>query len=62
MSTLLFVMVAALFIHQFLNFFLTVVSAVASKVSGQAVVVTEHSVEQFFANVLAGILGWFKKL
>lgn len=61
-NTLLFVMVAALFVHQFLNFFLTMVSTVASKIAGSTVVVTEHSVEAFIANILAGIFNWFKKL
>lgn len=61
-SFLLFVMVAAMFVHTFMNFFLTVASKVASKISGGTVVLTEHSVEAFFANVFAGIFNWFKSL
>jgi hypothetical protein len=62
MSTLLFVMVAALFVHQFLNFFLTVISNVVTKVSGTPTVVTEHSLEAFVSNIFAGVLSFFKKL
>jgi hypothetical protein len=61
-SFLLFWMVTALFVHAFLNFFLTVVSNVASKVSGTTVSITEHSLEAFVANLLAGVFSFFKKL
>lgn len=61
-SFLLFWMVAAMFVHHFLNFFLQVVSTVASKVSGSPTTITEHSLEAFVANVLTGVLNFFKKL
>lgn len=57
---LLFVMVAALFIHTFMNFFLKVYTYIVSKVSGVAV--AEHSVETFFGKIFASILNWFKTL
>jgi hypothetical protein len=60
-SLLLFVMVAAIFVHTFMNFFLKIWSLVAAKVSGGTVAV-EHSVEVFFSNLFAGVLGFFKKL
>jgi hypothetical protein len=61
-SFLLFWMVFAVFTHTFLNVILQVVSTVASKVTGSTVTVTEHTVEAFFANVLAGVFSWFKSL
>jgi hypothetical protein len=61
-NTLLFAMVAALFVHQFLNFFLTMVSTVANKITGSTTPVSVHSVEAFIANVLAGVFNWFKSL
>lgn len=57
---LMFVMVAAIFVHTFLNFFLSVYTSVVSKLSG--VVVAEHSVEAFVSNVVSGVVGFFKKL
>ena len=57
---LLFVMVAALFVHTFMNFFLRVYTYIVSKVSGVAV--AEHSVETFFGKIFASILNWFKTL
>lgn len=57
---LLFVMVAALFVHTFMNFFLRVYTYIVSKVSGVAV--AEHSVETFFGKIFAGILNFFKTL
>jgi hypothetical protein len=59
-SFLLFVMVACIFVHTFLNFFLSVYANVVAKVSGVAV--AEHSVEAFFGNVFAAIVSLFKKL
>ena len=50
---LLFVMVAALFVHTFMNFFLKVYTYIVSKVSGVAV--AEHLVETFFGKIFAGI-------
>lgn len=57
---LLFVMVACLFVHTFLNFFLKVVSEVVAKSSSTAAV--EHTVEEFFAKLLNSVLGFFRKL
>lgn len=57
---LLFVMVAAVFVHTFMNFFLKVYAYVVAKVSG--VVVVEHSVEAFFGKVFASVFGFFKQL
>ena len=57
---LLFVMVAAIFVHTFLNSILKVWSLVVAKVSGVAAV--EHSVEAFVSKVFAGVLGFFKHL
>lgn len=57
---LLFVMVAAIFVHTFLNFFLKVVAEVVSKSAGVPAV--EHTVEEFFAKLLNSVLGFFRKL
>lgn len=57
---LLFWMVAAIFVHNFLNFFLKIVSLVTGKATSTAAV--EYSVEEAFAKVFAGILNFFKGL
>jgi hypothetical protein len=59
---LLFWMVFAVFCHTTLNFVLTTVATAAAKVTGSTTPVVEHSVEQFFANVLAWVVSAFKKL
>jgi len=59
-SFLLFVMVAAIFVHTFLNFLLGVYSKVVSKASGVGAAV--YSVEEFFAKIFAGVFNWFKHL
>ena len=64
-SLLLFVMVSALFIHTFLNFFLKIWSLIVAKVSsvdGYAVPAVEHSIEVFVSKIVASILSWFKQL
>jgi hypothetical protein len=53
-------MVAAIFVHTFLNFFLKVVAEVVSKSAGVPAV--EHTVEEFFAKLLNSVLGFFRKL
>jgi uncharacterized protein YqhQ len=62
-SFLLFVMVAAMFVHTFLNFFLGVYAKVVAKAQGlPSVQAALYSVEEFFAKIFAGIFGWFKHL
>jgi hypothetical protein len=53
-------MVAAIFVHTFLNFFLSIYATVVSKVSGVAVV--EHSIEEFFGKLFSSVMNWFKHL
>jgi uncharacterized protein YqhQ len=60
---LLFVMVAALFVHTFLNFFLSIYAKIVAKANGvPSVQAALYSVEEFFAKIFAGILSWFKHL
>lgn len=59
-SFLLFWMVAAIFVHSTLNFFLKIVSLVTGKATNTAAV--EYSVEEAVAKVVSGIFGFFKHL
>lgn len=59
-SFLLFVMVAALFVHTFFNFFLKVYTYIVTKVSGVAV--AEHTVETFFGKLFTTVFNFFKTL
>ena len=59
-SSLLFLMVAVIFVHSTLNFFLKIVSLVTGKVTNTAAV--EFSVEEAVAKVVSGIGGFFKHL
>lgn len=59
-STLLFLMVAAIFAHSFLNFFLKIYSLVAGKATNTAAV--EYSIEEAVAKIVSGVFGFFKHL
>jgi hypothetical protein len=65
MDFLMFVMVAALFIHTFLNFFMGVYTAAKTKLSaavGTEVASALSSVEQFFGSAVAAVVKFFKGL
>lgn len=65
MDFLMFVMVAAVFIHTFLNFFLGVYAAAKAKLSaavGTEVAAVVSTVEQFFGNAVAAVVKFFKSL
>lgn len=57
---LLFVMVAAIFVHTFMNFLLGIYAKVVAKSAGVSAAV--YSVEEFFAKIFAGVFNWFKHL
>lgn len=59
-NTLLFVMVTALFVHQFGNAILTVIARAVAKVAGSVPVVA--TIEEGCSKVLAGIVNFFKHL
>jgi hypothetical protein len=53
-------MVAAMFIHTFLNFFLNVYATVVSKAAG--VVPAVYSIETFVGKIVHSIVALFRKL
>ena len=59
---LMFVMVAAIFVHTFLNFLGGVVAAVKNAVSASPVAPAVASVESFVGGVVGAVVNFFKKL
>jgi uncharacterized protein YqhQ len=61
-SFLMFLMVAALFVHTFFNFLAGVWTALVAKVAGTPVGGYFSSAEAFVGNVLGSVVSFFKKL
>lgn len=59
---LMFVMVAAIFVHTFLNFLGGVWASLVAKVSGTPVAGAVASVESFVGGVVGSVVNFFKKL
>lgn len=62
MNFLMFVMITAMFVYTFFNFFAGVWSTMASKVAGSPVGGWFSSVEGFFGNMFGSVVNFFKKL